>query len=93
MPFLIQMVKEGYEVEELSEQPALDPVNRWYFDAFFQLSRSRQYGFGSPQPIQIDQIKTFMDMKGIRGSEREQFLTYIQQLDQKFLEMKAEDND
>lgn len=91
MEFLIQIQDEGFDVPELNDEPDLDHVQRWYFDAFFKLSRSRQIGFGTPQPITISEIRNYLDIEEVTDpDERKQFIDYIQALDSRYLEWQNE---
>lgn len=93
LPFLVQIKEEGYEVPELDDQPGLDFGQRWYFNAFFQLSRSRQFGFNGPQPISTADIEAFLNTKGITQKKRRtRFMEYITEMDQVFLENEYDED-
>jgi hypothetical protein len=78
----------------LNEQPGLDFVQRWYFNAYFELRNSGLVGFNGPQPLQVSEINAYMDMKGIDGTgKRSRFLEYMQSLDRVYLDDQYEDDE
>ncbi len=69
-------------------RPALKPCDRRYYDAYRSLSASRMWSQVGPQPIQVSEVKSYMEMVGIEDPDtRLKYLRLIQGLDA--VEMKA----
>lgn len=81
---------DPYELPILKDMPELEEWLRPVWDMFHSLSSSRQYGFGAPQPIQINEILALLELRGITDlDEREEKVGLIQHMDRIFLEVKA----
>lgn len=55
----------GVDVPSVANEPIILPPYRWVWDAFCVLSAKRLRIDGTPQPIQLTEIKGFVDFFGI----------------------------
>lgn len=69
----------------LEEQPEVYPHLMWVWDAFCEIEKSRQYGFGHPQPISLHEIESYARLNSITGEDLQELLTYVRFLDQSFI--------
>lgn len=69
----------------LNSQPVLYPDLLWIWQAFHRLSQARQRGYASVQPLQIQEITALARHLDLHGDEKEEFLGYIQFMDDIFV--------
>jgi hypothetical protein len=63
------------------------------YNAFLLLSSTRTYGFSSANPISLTEIKSFIDIFGIKGhAEKKTFIKRMRVLDNAFLNWHREKN-
>lgn len=55
------------------------------WDAFFALSRLRTVGFSSPNPIQLSEIKAYIELYDIVEVDIDEFVNLLTRLDGEFL--------
>lgn len=60
------------------------------WDAFCLLSRSRSWGFGSPQPIDVVSLRAALDEYGVEGAARGDWLYWLQEADGEWLKRTTE---
>lgn len=80
----------GRSIPMLEGEPELFPSLNSTWSAFIQLDRSRQFGYGHPQPIQFTEIEAFGRARKITGERFSDMLDHVQLLDQIYLEHHAE---
>ncbi len=69
----------------IQNKPILDYELFVYWEFFWILSRSRQYGYGILQPISLSELKALLDLYEIKD-DVELFICFIQYLDGIYLE-------
>lgn len=73
---------DGVPHKEDKRKPALRAEDRRYYDAFRALSASRLCVDGNPQPLQISEIKAYVELVGIESPETKlKYLRLMQGLD------------
>lgn len=79
--------KEGIVATAVKEQPKLDIVEQFYWEAFIMLHLSRpSTGFG-PGPIPLTEIKAFTELMEIpKGDDLYDFVRVVRKMDRAYLE-------
>lgn len=68
------------------QRPIIFRDVQWVWEGFTTLSGSRQMGYGAAQPLQLTEILSYLDYRGIRDSdEREEFVHLVQALDRRYV--------
>lgn len=81
-----QRQARGERVEALEDIPELYPDVQFIWSAFGELSSSRTYGFGHANPIQIGEIKSWLDLNAITDLEdRREIVLLVQAMDRMYL--------
>ena len=81
-----QRQDRGERVEALEDIPELYPDVQFVWSAFGELSSSRTYGFGHPNPIQIGEIKAWLDLNAVTDLEdRREIVLLVQAMDRTYL--------
>lgn len=63
-------------------RPALRSEHRRYYDVFRSLSASRTWNQSGPNPIQVSEVKAYMEMQGIEDPDtRMKYLRLTQGMD------------
>lgn len=75
----------GQSCPSYENRPIIEPELNWYLQSFSILSGRRQAGM-SLNPIQMGEIKSYLDM--FPWYDVESFVLYITQMDSKFLEIQ-----
>ena len=71
----------------LANRPQLSTFHQPYYDAFQYLNGSRQWTMGGPSAIPFSEIVAYLTINSINDAEeREEFIMYIQALDNAYLE-------
>lgn len=79
----------GKKPESLQSRPQPRPEHRYYINAFFDLSPSRQFGMQAG-PIPCSEVLAYCDLMGLPpGEERVRLLRYINALDGVYLELQV----
>jgi hypothetical protein len=53
----------------LKDQPTITPEIKFYFDAFFFLSRFRGAGFSGPGPLYLPDVMLYAQLVGYTGAD------------------------
>jgi hypothetical protein len=87
--FLEGIVREtGTTPAALSSRPVLFEDLYFYWKSFWLLSASRSWTFGGPAGITVSDIKSYLDVVGIRSAEtRVEFLEIVSALDARWVEL------
>jgi hypothetical protein len=83
---------------EPSGPPPVEVFNdlRWVMDGFWRLSNARPQGFAGPLRIPLSELEAYCRLKGFDYAKRQDFLYYIERLDEKFMafvQQKQEEQD
>ena len=88
---LEQRQARGEKVEALDNEPELYPDVQFVWSAFGELSSSRTYGFGHPNPVQIGEIKAWLDLNAVTDLEdRREIVLLVQAMDRTYLSFAQE---
>lgn len=70
----------------LDRRPVLPETLAWIWTAYSELTRSRNWSMGSPQPIALSEILAYSEL--INGSQEETFelISFVRELDDVFFE-------
>jgi hypothetical protein len=68
---------------------------RWAWNGFWRLSGARPQGFSGPLRIPLSEIEAYCRLHSFDYSHRQDFLYYIERLDEKYMEFvkKAQDEE
>jgi hypothetical protein len=83
-----ERLQDGGVRTPLDDEPELDSEQRWYFQAYGVLSRSRAGGFG-PGPVRLSEIIEYWHFIARIGSLGD-FVEIMQALDSEYLDHQAE---
>lgn len=70
----------------LDNEPELFPHLNSIWQAFITLDRSRQYGYGHPQPLLFSEMSAFAEARKMTGDRFNEMIEYLQAMDQIYLE-------
>ena len=73
----------------LEDEPELDPHLFLVWRAFITLDRSRQYGYGHPQPLLFSEMASFAKARDRSGEQFSEMIHNLQFMDQIYLEFHA----
>jgi hypothetical protein len=77
---------DDFPILQLTDRPKLFRDATWVWEGFTTLSGSRQMGYAGPQPLNLSEMLSYLDFRGIRDSdEREEFIHLVQALDRRFV--------
>ena len=86
---MLDLQKAGMSPSALANRPALEERLHFYSSAFDRLSNSRQWNKQFPQAITISEILSYCQLRFIMDIElRQRLLTYVQKLDDVWVELK-----
>ena len=63
---------------------------RWVMEGFWRLSNARPQGFSGPLRIPLSEIEAYCRLKGFAYGKRQDFLFYIERMDEKFMQFVQE---
>jgi hypothetical protein len=93
MRTLIKRQQRGERVEALENEPELYPDLQFVWAAFTELSESRSYGFGHPNPIPISEIVAWLDLNEVHSPEdRREITLLIQAMDRTWILVTTENS-
>ena len=78
---------------EAAAAPQLKSWNNWVWQAFTDLTGSRQWTMGGPAGIPFSEVKAWLEWQGIAGEEAEDLVHLLRELDNEYLKLsnKAKD--
>lgn len=62
----------------------------WAWNGFWRLSASRPVGMNGPLRVPLSEINAYCELHRFRGPKREEFLFYVEKLDDVFMKYIAE---
>ena len=71
----------------LKDMPELNTRMVFFIEAFYTLNKGRQSGLNGANPLQLSEIRTYMDIYGVEDvDDRDFFLNAIQSMDWVYLQ-------
>lgn len=87
-----QILRSEAIVPALASRPTIHEYLYGYWEAFFALHKARSAGF-SVNPISLSGIAAYLAILGVcDAEERQEYLYFIQQMDQEFMRWMSEKN-
>lgn len=91
MGLLIKRRDRGEAVAALENVPVLHEDLVLIWNGFFELSRSRSYGYGMPNPVTLADMEAWLNLNEVYDvSERKEAVRLFQAMDSKWLSTEAD---
>ena len=85
----MRLQQQGQFIQALEDRPMAAANVEWAWRAYVILDRSRQWGQGFPQPIQVSEMMAYATGRNLRPGAIDELIEIVQDLDSEYLQRLA----